>query len=141
MDRAPEQEVDIHDGIENTLRILGHRSKSGVTITREFDRTLPRITLPAGEMNQLGSRFYRASNAVNLGITGTGLGLRIVQAIVENHQGSVELSSAEGRGTTARVRLPLQSGAGPTLTEEESFEQLVDDHRGLLPTDRADPVG
>lgn len=98
------------------------------------------IGIPAGEMNQLGSRFYRASNAVSLGITGTGLGLRIVQAIVENHQGSVELSSAEGRGTTARVRLPLQSGGGPTLTEQQSFDQLVDD-QGLLTTDRADPVG
>lgn len=98
------------------------------------------IGIPAGEMNQLGSRFYRASNAVSLGITGTGLGLRIVQAIVENHQGSVELSSAEGRGTTARVRLPLQSGAGSPLSEQESFDQLLGDDPDLLAPDRADPV-
>jgi two-component system OmpR family sensor kinase len=68
------------------------------------------IGIPADEMEQLGSRFYRASNAVGMGITGTGLGLRIVQAILENHHGSLELQSLQGFGTTARVRLPLQAG-------------------------------
>ena len=65
------------------------------------------IGIPAVEMDQVGSRFYRASNAVVLGITGTGLGLRIVQAIVENHHGTVDVRSKEGSGTTIRVRLPL----------------------------------
>jgi signal transduction histidine kinase len=65
------------------------------------------IGIPTEELDQLGSRFYRASNAVHLGITGTGLGLRIVQAIVENHHGSVDLRSEEGVGTTVWVRLPL----------------------------------
>jgi two-component system, OmpR family, sensor kinase len=65
------------------------------------------IGIPESEMDQLGSRFYRASNAVDLGITGTGLGLRIVQAIVENHHGSVDLRSKLGVGTTVWVRIPL----------------------------------
>jgi signal transduction histidine kinase len=65
------------------------------------------IGVPAAELEQLGSRFYRASNAVGLGITGTGLGLRIVQAIVENHHGSVDVRSEEGVGTTFWVRIPL----------------------------------
>jgi two-component system OmpR family sensor kinase len=65
------------------------------------------IGIPADEMDQLGSRFYRASNAVGMGITGTGLGLRIVQAIVENHQGSIDLRSEQGVGTTIWVRIPL----------------------------------
>jgi signal transduction histidine kinase len=67
------------------------------------------IGIPSEELDQLGSRFYRASNAVHLGITGTGLGLRIVQAIVENHHGSVDLRSEQGVGTTVWVRLPLLS--------------------------------
>jgi signal transduction histidine kinase len=65
------------------------------------------IGVPATELEQLGSRFYRASNAVGLGITGTGLGLRIVQAIVENHHGSVDVRSEEGVGSTFWVRIPL----------------------------------
>jgi signal transduction histidine kinase len=65
------------------------------------------IGIPTEELEHLGSRFYRASNAVELGITGTGLGLRIVQAIIENHHGSVDLRSEQGVGTTVWVRLPL----------------------------------
>jgi signal transduction histidine kinase len=65
------------------------------------------IGIPAGELEQLGSRFYRASNAVRLGITGTGLGLRIVQSILENHHGSLDVRSEQGVGTTVRVRVPI----------------------------------
>jgi signal transduction histidine kinase len=65
------------------------------------------IGIPEAELDQLGSRFYRASNAVGLGITGSGLGLRIVQAIVENHHGTVDLRSTQGVGTTVWVRIPL----------------------------------
>ena len=53
MDRAPEQEVDIHDGIESTLRILGHKLKDGTRLVRDFDRSLPRIVVLAGELNQV----------------------------------------------------------------------------------------
>ncbi len=70
------------------------------------------IGIPEAELDQLGSRFYRASNAVGLGITGSGLGLRIVQAIVENHHGTVDLRSTQGVGTTVWVRLPLAEVGG-----------------------------
>jgi len=46
------QEIDIHEGIENTLTILGHKLKK-VTVTRKFDRTIPRITANGGELNQV----------------------------------------------------------------------------------------
>ncbi len=53
MDRAPEQEVDVHDGIESTLRILNHKFKQGTRLVRDYDRDLPRICVPAGELNQV----------------------------------------------------------------------------------------
>ncbi len=53
MDRAPEQEVDVHEGLESTLRILAHRFKSGTTLAREYDRALPPVFVPAGELNQV----------------------------------------------------------------------------------------
>ena len=40
-------------------------------------------------------------------IAGTGLGLRIVQTIVDKHAGDVVIESAEGEGTTVFVRLRL----------------------------------
>ena len=39
-------------------------------------------------------------------IEGTGLGLSLVKAVVEQHQGTIQVESAEGRGSMFRVRLP-----------------------------------
>ncbi len=66
------------------------------------------IGIPHADQAKIGERFYRASNAVTAHIPGTGLGLRMVQAIVSNHHGTFGLSSQEGLGTTATMRLPLQ---------------------------------
>ena len=53
MDQAPLQEVDVHDGLENTLIILSHKIKDGVKVTREYDRSLPRISAYGSELNQV----------------------------------------------------------------------------------------
>lgn len=65
------------------------------------------IGIPEAEQSRLFERFFRASTARQAVIAGTGLGLTIVKAIVEGHGGQIEFESAEGRGTTFRVRLPL----------------------------------
>src|SRR5262249_22193882 len=53
MDRADLQEVDIHQGLENTLIILGHQLKRGVTVIREYAESLPRISAYGGALNQI----------------------------------------------------------------------------------------
>jgi signal transduction histidine kinase len=54
MDRANEQEIDVHDGLEATLKILGHKLKrADVTVDRAFDRSLPRLTAFGSELNQV----------------------------------------------------------------------------------------
>lgn len=52
LDRAAIQYVDVHEGIEDTLIILRHKLKQGVTVVRAYDRTLPRIEAYASELNQ-----------------------------------------------------------------------------------------
>ncbi|HSE07128.1 MAG TPA: ATP-binding protein [Nocardioidaceae bacterium] len=71
------------------------------------------IGIPAQELSTLGTRFFRASNAVEAEITGTGLGLRIVQTIADNHGGRLEIDSVEGEGTTARLVFPVTNDQHP----------------------------
>jgi signal transduction histidine kinase len=53
MDRAPEQEVNVHDGIEKTLLVLGHKLRPGIQIVREYDPRLPAIQANGAELNQV----------------------------------------------------------------------------------------
>jgi signal transduction histidine kinase len=63
LDRAPVQEVDVHDGLDNTLVILRHKLKNTIRVTREYDRNLPRIEAYAGELNQVWTNIL--DNAVD----------------------------------------------------------------------------
>jgi signal transduction histidine kinase len=51
-------------------------------------------------------RFFRVQSRRTREIGGTGLGLAICREIVERHGGAIEVTSAEGAGTTMTVRLP-----------------------------------
>ena len=64
------------------------------------------IGIPAAEQDQVFARFFRSSLSVADEIQGAGLGLALVQTVVEWHGGSVEVDSIEGEGTTVTVRLP-----------------------------------
>jgi PAS domain S-box-containing protein len=65
------------------------------------------IGIPPAELGQVFDRFARASNAKAASLPGTGLGLSVVKAVADLHGGRVEVDSAEGRGTTFRVYLPM----------------------------------
>ena len=54
MDQAPEQEIDIHSGLESTLTILAYKlRKKSIHVERSFDRTLPKICAFGVELNQV----------------------------------------------------------------------------------------
>jgi signal transduction histidine kinase len=66
MDRAALQEVDVHQGLENTLVILGHKLKRGVTVIREYASDLPRISAYGGALNQIWTNLIvNAIDAMN----------------------------------------------------------------------------
>ena len=50
-DRGAGQNVDVHQGIEDTITILGNRLKQGIEVVRVFDQELPRIMAPGSELN------------------------------------------------------------------------------------------
>jgi signal transduction histidine kinase len=53
MDQAAMKEVDLQQGLENTLTILNHKLKGGITVVREYDESLPRVCAFGGELNQI----------------------------------------------------------------------------------------
>jgi two-component system, OmpR family, phosphate regulon sensor histidine kinase PhoR len=85
--------------------------------------------IPEEEQGSLFTRFFRASNAVERAIPGSGLGLSIVRTIIANHRGQVNLASAVGVGTTVTVRIPL-------LAEPDSAGATVPGARRPVPLPR-----
>ena len=63
MDQAPEQNVDIHGGIESTLTMLGAKLKGGITVVRDYDRSLPHLDAFGSELNQVWTNLI--DNAVD----------------------------------------------------------------------------
>jgi signal transduction histidine kinase/predicted CoA-binding protein len=63
LDQAPLQAVDVHEGIDNTLTMLNHRLKKGVTITRDYAADLPIIQAYGSELNQVWTNLI--SNALD----------------------------------------------------------------------------
>jgi signal transduction histidine kinase len=53
MDQASLQEVDLHEGLESTLTMLGHQLRAGITVVRDYDRSLPRICASGSDLNQV----------------------------------------------------------------------------------------
>ncbi len=92
MDRAPEQEVDIHEGLEATLTILSHKTKAGPNVVREYDSTLPKITTLAGELNQVWTNLL--DNAIDAATPGGEIRIRtfregdmLVVEVIDNGAG------------------------------------------------------
>ncbi len=67
--------------------------------------------IPDEDQAHLFQRFYRASNAREQQVQGTGLGLVIAETIARMHGGGVELASSVGVGTTVTVTLPRAGSA------------------------------
>ncbi len=65
------------------------------------------IGVPKNDLPQIFERFYRGSNAAGR-LPGTGIGLAGVRQIVEQHGGTIGVTSEEGRGSTFTVHLPIQ---------------------------------
>ena len=62
--------------------------------------------IPADEQKRVFEKFWRGQYAIESGTSGSGLGLAVVQAIVEAHRGRIRLRSPSGGGTAFHVFLP-----------------------------------
>ena len=66
MDEAPFQEVDIHDGLESTLKMFAAATHKGIQVVRDYDRTIPSIAAYPSELNQVWTNLIdNALDAMN----------------------------------------------------------------------------
>ncbi len=151
LDEAELDEVNIHEGLDNTLVLVQHELKNRIDVEKDYGE-LPLIKCYPNQLNQVFMNLLvNASHAIegqgnisirthhnttkafveiedtgkgisekdllrifNPGFTtkgsgvGTGLGLSIVYQIMKDHNGTIEVESKLGQGTTFRIILPIR---------------------------------
>jgi signal transduction histidine kinase len=134
LDQAPLLEVDVHEGLENTLVIMQHKLKRGVTIKREYSANLPRIEAYASELNQVWTNIIdNAIDAMN------GKGEITLKTFTEDNHVIVEIADT-GPGIPEEIRSRIfdpffttkAPGKGTGLGLHISHDIIANRHHGVL---------
>jgi signal transduction histidine kinase/ligand-binding sensor domain-containing protein/DNA-binding response OmpR family regulator len=83
------------------------------------------IGIPKKDRKNLFKMYYRAENAVNSKVSGTGIGLMLVLNLVRMHSGKISYTSQEAKGSTFFVSFPRKLVSKNNLTE--TFPAIVKD--------------
>ncbi|MFB3816238.1 MAG: ATP-binding protein [Candidatus Methylomirabilales bacterium] len=106
----------------NALKFTPRGGRIGVTVEDAGRELLVRVWdtgvgIPAEHLDRIFDRFYRVPLPADAQVEGTGLGLTICKAVVEEHGGRIWVESAAGKGATFFLTLPKgeegrRAGAG-----------------------------
>ena len=134
LDQAPLLEVDLHEGLENTLVIMEHKLKHGVTVKREYSPNLPHIEAYASELNQVWTNII--DNAVD---AMKGKGEITLHTFEEDDRVHVEIID-NGPGIPEKIQSRIYEpffttkppGQGTGLGLHISHDIVVNRHHGQL---------
>jgi signal transduction histidine kinase len=137
MDRASKQTIDVIDGLESTLVMLGHKLRDGVTVVREYGDGVPRIEAYPGELNQVWTNVIvnaveAMSGSGRLEIRTTAADAGVVVEIVDNGPGMRDEVAARAFDpfyTTKDV------GQGTGLGLDIARRVVVERHHGWISID------
>ena len=120
MDQSPVQELDVHEGLENTLIVLRHKLKD-IVIKRVYNRDLPRITAFGSALNEVWTILL--NNAAEA-LAARGNGTICLRTGQENDYIVVEIAD-DGPG------VPTRSASAPVRTVLHHQERRAGDGFGL----------
>lgn len=100
--------------IENAIKYTETGGMVSVELTADSERATLRIHdtgvgIPDDQLPHIYDRFYRVDQSRSQRISGSGLGLSIVKWVVESHEGTIIVSSEEGKGTSFMISIPRSS--------------------------------
>jgi signal transduction histidine kinase len=138
MDRGDLVEVDLHEGLETTIAVLGYKLKhTQIELVRDYDRALPKLTVRGSQLNQVWTNLL--DNAIDaLGDSGT----ITIATHADGECAVVELSD-DGPGVpedvAARIFDPFfttkEVGQGTGIGLATARRIVVDQHDGSLTLD------
>ncbi len=96
--------------LDNAVKYSGESKKIQVEVGKGDPVTIrvqdQGFGIPSSERSRIFSKFVRGSNANVHGIKGTGIGLAVVNHIVDAHGGEISIESESGQGSTFTIQLP-----------------------------------
>jgi signal transduction histidine kinase len=133
LDRAPYRVIDVHELLDSTLLMLG-RKLEGITVVKDYDRSLPQIPAYAAELNQVWTNLIdNAVQAMN------GEGTLTVRTALDRERLLVEIGDT-GPGVPPEIRERIFEpffttkpvGEGTGLGLDISWRVVVKKHHGDL---------
>jgi signal transduction histidine kinase len=134
LDRAPYQVVDVHELLDSTLLMMSRKIGSGVTVVKDYDRTLPQVPAYAAELNQVWTNLI--DNAV---FAMAGTGTLTIRTALDGDRLLVEIGDT-GPGVPDDIRERIFEpffttkpvGEGTGLGLDISWRIIVNKHHGDL---------
>ncbi|MEV6637636.1 ATP-binding protein [Actinoplanes sp. NPDC051470] len=132
MDRAAHQWIDVHSGLDSTLVMLTHKIGDGITVVKDYDRSLPQIPAHPAELNQVWTNLI--DNAVQ---AMQGVGTLTIKTYLVGNQLVVSIGDS-GPGVPEELRKRVFEpffttkpvGEGTGLGLDISYRIVVNRHGG-----------
>jgi signal transduction histidine kinase len=144
MDRAAMQHINVTDGLDNTLMMLGHQLR-GVTVVRDYGPDVPMIDAYAGELNQVwtnvidnavdamgGSgtlrvttRVDQAEIVIDIGDTGPGMPPEVAARAFEPFYTTKDVGQGTGLGLDIARRIIEERHGGSIAIDPQPGETIM----------------
>jgi signal transduction histidine kinase len=134
LDRAPHQDIDLHDGLDATLVMLARKLGEGIRVVKDYDRTLPAVPAYPAELNQVWTNLIdNAADAMD------GKGTLTVRTARDGEFALIEIGDTGpgvAPGVAKRIFEPFFTtkpvGQGTGLGLDVSWRVVVNRHHGDL---------